>query len=205
MIDPGASETAAVADINGDGKPDIVSGEYWYEAPEVGQAPLPRDRLHQQLRRRFQRPADGRERRRARRHRELLLVRQARVVERESRQDAARCGRTMPIETRFNVEFAFLVDLDNDGKAREVLPEFGNANAPLTWYEARDGEFVPHVVRRPVVRARHRRGRRQQGRPHRHHHAHRLVRSSADPRTGTWKFHARLPARRDRLHPRDWT
>ena len=27
MIDPGASETAAVADINGDGKLDIVSGE----------------------------------------------------------------------------------------------------------------------------------------------------------------------------------
>src|ERR1051326_1994522 len=33
MIDPGASEPAAVADINGDGKPDIVSGENWYEAP----------------------------------------------------------------------------------------------------------------------------------------------------------------------------
>src|SRR5215471_16625329 len=33
MIDPGASEPAAVADINGDGKLDIVSGEHWYEAP----------------------------------------------------------------------------------------------------------------------------------------------------------------------------
>src|SRR5712691_7951115 len=32
MIDGGASETAAFADINGDGKLDIVSGEYWYEA-----------------------------------------------------------------------------------------------------------------------------------------------------------------------------
>jgi hypothetical protein len=50
------------------------------------------------------------------------------------------------IENRFNVEFAFLVDLDNDGKARELLPEFGNKEAPLTWYEARGGEFVPHVV-----------------------------------------------------------
>src|SRR4051794_13535680 len=33
MIDAGASETVAVADINGDGRADIVSGEFWYEAP----------------------------------------------------------------------------------------------------------------------------------------------------------------------------
>src|SRR5262245_23194619 len=33
QIDPGASETAAVADINRDGRLDIISGEYWYQAP----------------------------------------------------------------------------------------------------------------------------------------------------------------------------
>ena len=32
-IDPGASETAAVADINRDGRLDIISGECWYQAP----------------------------------------------------------------------------------------------------------------------------------------------------------------------------
>ncbi len=32
-IDPGASETAAVADVNRDGRLDIISGEYWYQAP----------------------------------------------------------------------------------------------------------------------------------------------------------------------------
>ena len=32
-IDLGASETAVFADINRDGKLDLVSGEYWYEAP----------------------------------------------------------------------------------------------------------------------------------------------------------------------------
>ena len=33
LIDGGASETAAVADVNKDGKLDIISGENWYEAP----------------------------------------------------------------------------------------------------------------------------------------------------------------------------
>ena len=32
-IDSGASETAAFADVNGDGRLDIVSSEHWYEAP----------------------------------------------------------------------------------------------------------------------------------------------------------------------------
>src|SRR6266516_710449 len=32
-IDLGSSESAAIADINGDGKLDIISGESWYEAP----------------------------------------------------------------------------------------------------------------------------------------------------------------------------
>src|SRR3954467_15827491 len=33
LIDGGASETAAVADVNKDGRLDIISGENWYEAP----------------------------------------------------------------------------------------------------------------------------------------------------------------------------
>src|ERR1017187_6529844 len=32
-LDVGANESCAIADINGDGRPDIVSGENWYEAP----------------------------------------------------------------------------------------------------------------------------------------------------------------------------
>ena len=44
-------------------------------------------------------------------------------------------------------EFAFLVDLNNDGKAQEVLPQFtGGANAPLSWYEVVGGKWVKHVV-----------------------------------------------------------
>src|SRR5258708_1809491 len=33
QLDSGANETAAFADINGDGRLDIVSGENWYENP----------------------------------------------------------------------------------------------------------------------------------------------------------------------------
>src|SRR5215210_4068955 len=36
LIDGGASETAAVVDVNRDGRLDIISGENWYEAPGLG-------------------------------------------------------------------------------------------------------------------------------------------------------------------------
>src|ERR1035438_4365136 len=40
MIDGGANETVAVADLNNDGRPDIISGESWYEAPNWVKHPL---------------------------------------------------------------------------------------------------------------------------------------------------------------------
>ena len=48
------------------------------------------------------------------------------------------------IHDGFNIEFALLVDLDNDGKAQEVLAqENGTGQA---WYEVKDKAWVPHVV-----------------------------------------------------------
>ena len=38
--DTGANETVAVADLNNDGRPDIISGESWYEAPAWTKHPL---------------------------------------------------------------------------------------------------------------------------------------------------------------------
>src|SRR3954471_25067437 len=38
LIDGGASETAAVADVNRDGRLDIISGEHWYEPPRAPQS-----------------------------------------------------------------------------------------------------------------------------------------------------------------------
>ena len=50
------------------------------------------------------------------------------------------------IYTGFPTEFAQLVDLDNDGKARELLPEFDRPAAPLVWFELQDGTWIKHVV-----------------------------------------------------------
>ena len=145
MIDPGASETVAVADINGDGKPDIVSGEYWYEAPNWTKHKFREIDFTNNYVDDFSDLAmdvngDGR----------IDIVSCAwfshRVYWNENPGKTGALWKEHPIESRFPVEFAFLVDLDNDGKAREVLPEFGKAEAPLTWYEARGGEFVAHVV-----------------------------------------------------------
>ena len=54
----------------------------------------------------------------------------------------ARTGTAWPeaaVDSGFPVEFAILADLDNDGRAREVLPQFGDPKAPLAWYEAKNG------------------------------------------------------------------
>ena len=60
-------------------------------------------------------------------------------------------GRGPWVETEIDAvgptEFAFLVDLNNDGKALEILPQFtGAGKAPLTWYEVQSGKWIKHVV-----------------------------------------------------------
>jgi hypothetical protein len=144
-IDNGANETCAFADINGDGKLDIVSGENWYEAPKwtkhkfreinfvngyvdaFSDLPIDVD-------------GDG--------FPDLVTVSwfSKKVSWWRNPGKAKRAWAEAPIETGHNVEFAFLVDLDNDGKARELLPQFGNVDAPLAWYELENGGWVKHVI-----------------------------------------------------------
>lgn len=145
MIDPGASESLAVTDVNGDGRVDLVSGEFWYQAPKWTKhrfrnieftnnyvdvfSDLPMDVN-----------GDGR----------VDIVSCAWFAKKlwwnENTGKAEGMWKEHVIESKSPVEFAFLVDLDNDGKAREILPQFGDAKMPLTWYEAKGGEFVGHAI-----------------------------------------------------------
>jgi len=48
------------------------------------------------------------------------------------------------IHTGFNIEFAVLADMDNDGKANEVVAQ--ENGTPQAWYEAKNGTWQTHVV-----------------------------------------------------------
>jgi hypothetical protein len=146
-IDIGASETAAIGDVNGDGRLDIVSGEFWYEAPkwtphrfrEIEFA-NPRtdnyiDNFSDHL---IDVNGDGR----------LDVISCSWFARKlawwENPGRGAGAWKEHAIDGGFNVEFSFLVDIDNDGRANELLPQFGKG--PLVWYEIRNGAFVKYEI-----------------------------------------------------------
>jgi hypothetical protein len=147
MIDPGATETTAIVDINKDGKPDIVSGDSWYEAPDWKKHSIREINFTQNYVDNFSDlPVD---------------------VDGDGYPDIVQFGyfsgnivwmrnpgKGAPgkewvkteIDASGPTEFAFLVDLNNDGKVLEILPEFDRATVPLAWFELRDHQWVKHVV-----------------------------------------------------------
>jgi hypothetical protein len=145
LLDPGIAETADIADFNNDGRPDIFSGEAWYENPGWKRHPV----------------------------RELAeygtylasLTDVAIDVDGDGWTDIVSSGWhpkriwwlknpgksgaawvEQTIDEGFPVEFHFLVDLNNDGKANEILPQFGAGTAALSWYELKNGRFVKRIA-----------------------------------------------------------
>ena len=143
-IDPGASETCALADVNGDGKLDIISGEYWYEAPHwtphhFRDLPFTNGYIDNFSDLPIDVDGDGR-----------IDVVSCSWFRRSLRwwKNPGHEGKwtEQVIEEGRPIEFAFLVDLDKDGKAHEILPEFGDPKAPLAWFELKNHTFVKHIV-----------------------------------------------------------
>jgi hypothetical protein len=157
-IDLGRSESVTVADINKDGRLDIVSGENWYEqVPPAHRGDTPGWIKHH--------------------FRDLAytdgyvkdLSDLAIDVNGDGYPDIISCSywnepltwwenpgaqdkpwRKSIIQTGSAVEFAFLVDLLNTGQATQLLPQFGDENFPMSWYEiagkGSDAKWVRHIV-----------------------------------------------------------
>jgi hypothetical protein len=187
-IDLGANESCAFADINGDGRLDIVSGENWYEAPRwikhrFRELPYSNNYIDNFSDLPLDVNGDGR----------VDIVSCSWFGKKlnwyENPARGAGGWKEHVIENSSPVEFAFLVDLDNDGKAREVLPDFGDAKAPRAWYEVVNGTFVKHVI--APASGGHGVGVGDVNGDHRNDiiTTKGWYEAPADPRHGEWKFH----------------
>jgi hypothetical protein len=145
LIDDGAAETCAFSDINKDGKLDIVSGEYWYEAPNwtphrFRDLPYQSGYIGNFCDLALDVNNDG--------YPDVVscLGFENRLVWMENPGRKGGLWREHTIDSGHFIETAFLVDLDNDGKAQELLPDYLGDTAFTAWYEAKDGRFVKHIV-----------------------------------------------------------
>jgi hypothetical protein len=145
MIDPGYSETAAVADLNRDGRPDIISGESWYEAPKWIKHPLRQIDYTQNYIDDFTDlpvdvDGDG----------WIDIVQFSyfahNIIWLKNPGKTGSPWKVIEIDNSGPSEFGFLVDLNNDGKALELLPEIDRPDVPLAWYELQSGKWVKHIV-----------------------------------------------------------
>jgi len=141
-LDLGSSETVTVADLNLDGRLDIVSGENWYE-----QLPPAAGGGLRFIKRKFRDLG----------YTDIYVEDLSDLVidvNGDGLPDVVSCsywskplswwenpGKSggqwveHAIEVDSPVEFAFLVDILHTGRPLELLPQFGHENTPLAWYE----------------------------------------------------------------------
>ncbi|HEX4487931.1 MAG TPA: VCBS repeat-containing protein [Terriglobales bacterium] len=157
-IDLGRSESVTVADINRDGRLDIVSGENWFEQAPRGKG----DEGPRWIKHHF---------------RDLPftdgyiadLSDLAIDVDGDGYPDVISCSyweepltwwknpgkenkpwQKVVIQEGAPVEFVFLVDVTNSGQAKDLLPQFGDEKFGMSWYEltgkGRDAKWERHIV-----------------------------------------------------------
>jgi FG-GAP-like repeat/FG-GAP repeat len=149
MIDPGQSEPAAAADLNHDGKPDIISGEYWYEAPtwkkhQFRQINYVGNYIDDFVDIPIDVNRDG--------YPDVVSVTYFSHKMSWFQNPGANTAKSDApwaehiIDDSGPIEFAFLVDIGNTGKKRDLLPQFVSQRLPLAWYELKDGNWLKHTV-----------------------------------------------------------
>lgn len=145
QIDPGAAESAAVADVNNDGRLDIVSAESWYEAPAWTKRPIRSIPVSSGYIDSFSDlpiDVDGDT------FTDVVQIGYfaRRIVWMKNPGTSGGAWTEHLIDAIGPTEFAFLVDLDNDGKADDLLPQFNTPALPLVWYDLQNGAWVKHIV-----------------------------------------------------------
>jgi len=145
MIDGGASETAAFADLNNDRRLDIVSSDAWYEAPAWTRHPIRDVNWNGQYLDNFTDlpidvDGDG--------YADVVQFAYfaGNIVWMKNPGTTGGAWTATEIDKGSPTEFAQLVDLDNDGKARELLPQFDRPAAPLAWFDLQRGTWTRHAV-----------------------------------------------------------
>src|SRR5881409_3771582 len=155
LLDSGANESAAVADVNKDGKLDIIAGENWYEAPQwkkhrMREIPFISGYVDDLSNFAMDVNGDG----------YPDVIASSWFSKKMSwYENPAKRGATEPdtlwkehvIETGFNYELILLVDIDGDGKAEEILPNYGSS-AEVVWFKRAEGssrgEWIRNVAGR---------------------------------------------------------
>ncbi|MDQ3685951.1 MAG: VCBS repeat-containing protein [Acidobacteriota bacterium] len=152
-LDGGANESATVADVNRDGRLDIIAGENWFEAPEwkrhrLREIPFVNGYIDDLSNAAMDVNADG--------YPDVIasawFAKKISWYENPRRHDGNLAGalwKEHVIETNFNYELFVLVDVDGDGKALEILPNYGSSGE-IAWFERAEpfakGEWVRHRV-----------------------------------------------------------